>query len=163
MTAANLVPLKKKSGTKDVRRIVCGEVLRKEVEQVILRKHLPAVKPHLEPEQVGVGIKDAATHTANACSQLLPKIAQEARLGLLPIDLKNVFNSVFRAALLREVQLPAPEMYPWAKWSLGGKNLLVCQQRTDARSPRSTTRQPLGTALLFAYAARGVGRAAATL
>ena len=74
MTAANLVPLKKKSGPKDVRPIACGEVLRRVVEQVILRKHLPAVKPHLEPEQVGVGIKDAATHTANACPSCCRKL-----------------------------------------------------------------------------------------
>ena len=61
---------------------------------------------------------------------MLPKIAQEPRLGLLQLDLKNAFNAVFRAAVLCQVQLRAPEMYPWAKWSLGGKNLLVCQQET---------------------------------
>ena len=108
LTSANLIPLKKTSGPKDVRPIACGEVLRRVVEQVILRKHLHSVKPRLEPEQVGVGIKDAATQTAIACSQLLPKIAQEARLGLLQIDLKNAFNSVFRAAVLRQVQQQVP-------------------------------------------------------
>ena len=130
MTAANLIPLKKKSGPKDVRPIACGEVLRRVVEQVILRKYLPAVKSYLDPEQVGVGIKDAATQTAIACSQLLPKIAQEPQKGLLQIDLKNAFNSVLRAAVLRQVQQRAPAMFPWAKWSLGGKNLLVCQEET---------------------------------
>ena len=97
--AKNLIPLKKNSGPKDVRPIACGEVFRRVVEQVNLqKKHLPAVKPHLEPEQVGVGINDATTQTAIACSQLLPKIAQEPRLGLLQVDLKNAFNSRSGAA-----------------------------------------------------------------
>ena len=120
VTAANLIPLKKKSGPKDVRPIACGEVLRRLVEKVILRKHLPAVKTHLEPEQVGVGIRDAATQTAIACSQLLPKLVQQPKMGLLQIDLKNAFNSVLRAAVLRQVQQKAPHIFQWAKWSLGG-------------------------------------------
>ena len=66
VTTANLVSLKKTSGPKGVRSIACGEVLRRVVEQIILRKHLPTVKNHLAPEQVGVGIKDAATQTALA-------------------------------------------------------------------------------------------------
>ena len=130
VTAANLIPLKKKSGPKDVRPNACGEVLRRVVEQVILRKHLPAVKTHLEPEQVGVGIRDAATQTAIACSQLLPKLVQQPKMGLLQIDLKNAFNSVLRAAVLRQVQQKAPHIFQWAKWSLGGRNLLVCQEET---------------------------------
>ena len=92
----------------------------------MILRNFPAVKPHLEPEQVGVGIKHA-THCKR--SQLLPKIAQEPRLGLLQIILKNAFNSLFPAAVLRPVP-KAPEMCRWAKWSLGGENLLVCQQET---------------------------------
>ena len=130
VTAANLIPLKKKSGPKDVRPIACGEVLRRVVEQVILRKHLAGVKDYLAPEQVGVGIKDAATQTAIGCAQLMPKLLQDQRTGLLQIDLKNAFNSVFRAAVLRQVEKQAPEMFQWAKWSLGSKNLLVCQEET---------------------------------
>ena len=154
-TAANLIPLKKKSGPKDVRPIACGEVLRRVVEQAILRKHLSAVKPHLEPEQVGVGIKDAATQTAIACSQLLPRIAQEPRLGLLQIDLKNAFNSVFRSAVLRQVQQRAPAMYPWAKWSLCGKNLLVCQEEILHGVRGVQQGSPLGP-LFFALALQEV-------
>ena len=155
MTAANLIPLKKKSGPKDVRPIACGEVLRRVVEQVILRKQLPTVKPHLEPEQVGVGIKDAATQTAIACSQLLPKIAQDPRIGLLQIDLKNAFNSVLRAAVLRQVQQRAPAMFPWAKWSLGGQNLLVCQEETLHGVRGVQQGSPLGP-LFFALALQEV-------
>ena len=94
VTAANLIPLKKKSGPKDVRPIACGEVLRRVVEQVILRKHLPEVKTHFEPEQVGVGLGVAATQTAIACPQLLPKLLQQPKMRLPQIDLKNAFNSV---------------------------------------------------------------------
>ena len=151
MTAANLIPLKKKSGPKDVRPIACGEVLRRVVEQVILRKQLPTVKPHLEPEQVGVGIKDAATQTAIACSQLLPKIAQDPRIGLLQIDLKNAFKS----AVLRQAQQRAPAMFPWAKWSLGGQNLLVCQEETLHGVRGVQQGSPLGP-LFFALALQEV-------
>ena len=108
--------------------ITRGEVLRRVVEQVILRKHLPAVKDYLAPDQVGVGIK--ATQAVIGCSQLLRKLLQDHRMGLLQLDLKNAFNSVFRAAVLRQVQKQAPQMFPWAKWSLAGKNLLVCQEET---------------------------------
>ena len=130
ITAANLIPLKKTSGPKDVRPIACGEVLRRVVEQVILRKHLPGVNDYLAPEQVGVGIKDAATQTAIGCSKLLPKLLHDHGMGLLQVDLKNAFNSVFRAAVLRQVQQHAPPMFQWAKWSLGSKNLLVFQEDT---------------------------------
>ena len=129
ITAANLVPLKKKSGPKDVRPIACGEVLRRLVEQVILRKHLSTAQKYLQPEQVGVGIKDAATQTAIACSHLIPKLLAEPQMGLLQIDLKNAFNSVHRTAILRQVQRQAPAMFQWAKWSLSTKNLLVCQDQ----------------------------------
>ena len=56
VTAANLIPLKKPSDLKDVRPNACGEVLRRVAEQIILRKHLPTVKDHLAPEQVGLAI-----------------------------------------------------------------------------------------------------------
>ena len=100
--AANLVPLKKKSGPKDVRPIACGEVLRGLVEQVILRKHLSTAQKYLQSEQVGVGIKDAATYTAIAYSKLIPKLLAEPQTGLLQIDLKNAFNSVHRATMFKD-------------------------------------------------------------
>ena len=74
---------------RDVRPIVCGKVLWRIVEQVILRKHLPTVKEYLKPEQVGVDIKDTATQTDIACSQLLPKLLQQPRMGVPQIDLKK--------------------------------------------------------------------------
>ena len=76
-------------------------------------------------------------------------------IGFAADRLKNAFNFVFRAAVLRQVQLRAPEMYPWAKWSLGGRNLLVCQDETMHGVRGVQQGSPLGP-LFFALALQEV-------
>ena len=100
LTSANLVPLRKKDN--GVRPITCGEVLCRFVEVAILQKVLPEVADHLLPLQVGVNLRDAATHVAQACSQALPLVAGRHGFGLLQIDMANAFNTVSREAILAE-------------------------------------------------------------
>ena len=64
LTAANLVPLRKKDDG-----VRCGEALCRFVEIAILQKVLPGVAAHLLPLQVGVNLRDASTHVALACAQ----------------------------------------------------------------------------------------------
>ena len=127
LTAAKLIPLKKKSGPEDVRPIACGETLRRVLEQVILRAILPKAKEFLEPAQLGVGVKDATAHIAIAMSRVLPKILAAPSLGILQVDISNAFNTVSRACIIRQVQQHVPELYPWAVWSLSRRSLLFYQ------------------------------------
>ena len=121
--------MKKKSGAADVRPIACGETLRRIVEQAILRKVQLDAVDQLKPLQVGVAVKNAATNIALACSRLLPRIRKDASVGILQIDLRNAFNTVDRAAVLRQVRAKAPMLLPWAQLSLGGRSLLLCRDQ----------------------------------
>ena len=76
-------------------------------------------------------------------------------MGLLQIDLKNAFNSVLRASVLRQVQQKAPHMFQWAKWSLGARNLLVCQEEVLYGVRGVQQGSPLGP-LFFALALQEV-------
>ena len=97
-TSAILLPLKKKSDPDGVRPIACGESLRHAVEGVILQKVQAQAVEHVGSLQVGVGVKDATSHVALACSRLLPALkVRSARL--LQLDLSNAFNTVSRQAI----------------------------------------------------------------
>ena len=151
LTAAKLIPLKKKSGPEDVRPIACGETLRRVLEQVILRAVLPKAKELLEPVQLGVGATDATAHIAIAMSRMLPKILASPLLWILQVDISNAFNTVSRSCIIRQVQQHVPELYPWAVWSLSRRSLLFCQDEQLTSECGVHQGSPLGP-LLFALA-----------
>ena len=122
-SAANLLPMKKKTGPLDVRPIACSEILPRFVEQAILRKTQKEAVSTLKLFQVGVAMKDATTNVAHGCSRLLPRLRNDPSAGIRQFNIKNAFNTVDRAAILRQVRAKIPRLLPWAQRSLGGRSV----------------------------------------
>ena len=120
-SGARLFALSKVGG--GVRPIACGEVLRRMVASMAAKQLRAKIAAHFtpgpsgegeaqvqRPAQFGVGISggsDTMVHAVQAALQLQPSWA------VVSIDWKNAFNTCSRAAMLEQVKIHFPELYPF--------------------------------------------------
>jgi hypothetical protein len=114
MAGATLTGILKKDG--GVRPIAAGETLRRLVGKIQAARHIPPLRSHLEPFQLGVGTPMGAERIARLVESWRRKNLGSSTKVLLKVDLKNAFNSVSRRAVLEAVAKHAPELLPWV-WS----------------------------------------------
>ena len=106
-------------GADDVRPIAVGETLRRLTAKCLCNDVRVPARDFLCPLQVGVATRhgtEAVVHTARQWVQRHAGIPDQV---LLKIDFSNAFNTVDRAALLRETRLRLPGLSPWAEWCYG--------------------------------------------
>ena len=79
-----------------------GEVLRL-AAKVAFKQILPTAEDVLPPAQLGVGVKDAVTHVAQAVRCAHDLCSADPASGILQIDVSNAFNVIGRTAILDSV------------------------------------------------------------
>lgn len=107
-------------GQDDVRPIAVGETLRRLASKCLCQAMRDSAQDLLAPLQVGVAVPlggEAAVHTAR---QWMYRRGGHATDVFLKVDFHNAFNTVDRAALLRQVRLHLPGLAPWAEWCYMG-------------------------------------------
>ena len=146
-------------GADDVRPIAVGETLRRLTSKCLCAAFREPAREWLCPLQVGVAVPlgaEAAVHTAR---QWMQRRSGHATDVFLKVDFHNAFNTVDRAALLREVRLRLPGLAPWAEWCYGRHSRLLFHKEALTSEAGVQQGDPLGP-LLFALALQPALRAA---
>ena len=99
-----------------------GEVWRRLIAKVLMKKLIPGIRDIFPPVQYGVGIANAVPFISHTFRLSMDVCEAQASLGILQVDLKNAFNTVSRHILNF-----IPLARTWAQWSLSSPGLLFCQ------------------------------------
>lgn len=101
-----------KSGHPDVRPLCAGEALRRLVGKVLLRSELPALRAHLLPHQLAVGVSCGA--------ETMPHLQQQHSGDpdrvCLSYDEGNAHNAVDRRAFLSRMREVVPGLSRWLEF-----------------------------------------------
>lgn len=156
MAGAALHALPKPGG--DVRPIAVGETLRRLASKCLCQAVREPAQRWLSPLQLGVAVSlgaEAAVHTAR---NWFHRNSGHANKAFLTIDFENAFNSVDRAAMLREVRLRLPGLAPYAEWCYGHHSRLLFDGEPLTSEAGVQQGDPLGP-LLFSLAVQPALRA----
>jgi hypothetical protein len=119
LCGANLTPLAKTDPTA-VRPVAVGETLRRTVGKALLATaRAKAEVESLQPIQVGVGVPGAAEAVAMGVQSITTRLKDTPGWTLLKVDLRNAFNSIDRANVLREAALRAPSTFNFLRFAYG--------------------------------------------
>ena len=113
LAGATLHALPKPAG--DLRPIAVGEVWRRLVSKCLCRA-LQEFRTALWPLQVGVAVPSGAEAAVHTARQWMQRNTGHADKLFLKVDFQSAFNTVDRAALLRQIRLRLPGLAPWAEW-----------------------------------------------
>jgi len=149
LAGATLHALPKDSG--DLRAIAVGEVLRRLTAKCLCSALREAAHRALGPLQVGVAAKFGADTVVHTARQWVQRHAGHVDKVFLKVDFHNAFNTVDRAALLRQVRLQFPGLAPWAEWCYDRHSRLLFDGTVLTSEVGVQQGDPLGP-LLFALA-----------
>jgi hypothetical protein len=103
-------------GTTDVRPIAVGETLRRLVAKCLCSHVKSEARDWLSPLQVGVAVPLGAEAVVHSSRHWVHANRHDPDKVFLKLDFVNAFNTIDRAALLREVRLRLPAVAAWAEW-----------------------------------------------
>ena len=147
-------------GGDDVRPIAVGETWRRLAGKCLCSSLREAAAQNLWPLQVGVAVPlgtETAIHTAR---QWMQRNTGHADKCFLQVDFRNAFNTIDRAAMLRQVRLHMPGLAPWAEWCYDHHSRLLFHHSPLLSEAGVQQGDPLGP-LLFALTLQPALRAAA--
>ena len=145
---ASVVQLTLPKGPDDVRPIAVGETLRRLASKCLCQAMRDSAQELLARVQVGVAVPlggEAAVHTAR---QWMHRRGGHATDVFLKVDFHNAFNTVDRAALLRQVRLHLPGLAPWAEWCYSRHSRLLFHENVLTSETGVQQGDPLGPLLV---------------
>ena len=99
-------------GADDLRPIAVGETWRRFAGKCLCSALREPATQHLWPLQVGVAVPLGA----ETARQWMQRNTGHVDKCFLQVDFRNAFNTIDRAAMLRQVRLHMPGLAPWAEW-----------------------------------------------
>ena len=105
-----------KTGTADVRPLCAGEALRRLVGKVLLRSELPALRAHLLPHQLAVGVSSGAEAMVHLHRQWVQRHSHDADRVCLSYDEGNAHNAVDRHCFLTRMREVVPGLGRWLEY-----------------------------------------------
>ena len=115
--SAPITPLLKPNG--GIRPIAVGLTLRRLVSKVALAAVLPMVSEHLQPHQVGVGVRGGAEGLVHALNRLVADQQHSPDLVVVSLDFQNAFNTVDRNRMFEEVSRHCPSISHYVEMTYG--------------------------------------------
>ena len=105
-----------KTGQADVRPLCAGEALRRLVGKVLLRSELPALRAHLLPPQLAVGVSSGAEVMPHLHRQWLQQHQHDTDRVCLSYDEGNAHNVVDRHCFLTRMREVVPGLGRWLEY-----------------------------------------------
>ncbi|CAK9062512.1 unnamed protein product [Durusdinium trenchii] len=105
-----------KTGTADARPLCAREALRRLVGKVLLRSELPALRAHLLPHQLAVGVSAGAEVMPHLYQQWEHHYRADTDRVCLSYDEGNAHNVVDRHVFLTRMQEVAPGLSRWLEY-----------------------------------------------
>ncbi|NDC79197.1 MAG: hypothetical protein EBZ67_15200, partial [Chitinophagia bacterium] len=155
---ARLIALPKEN-VDDVRPIAMGSTIRKLTGRVMLVKAADDIRRLLHPLQLGVATPSGCETVLHYCRSVL---AVRPDWYILRLDVRNAYNTIFRAEILQQVKEHFPYMFPFVKAIYSGRPKLwveVLEELQSAlRSKEGTQQGDVLASLLYALALHPVLR-----
>jgi hypothetical protein len=148
--SAPLTPLLKKDGV-GIRPVAVGEVLRRLVSKIAMKKVAAEAIQFLMPFQLGVGVSSGVEAIVHGLNRVLtdPSLSPDTTLAF--VDFKNAFNCVSRMAFSKIVLEEFPSIASWVLYSYGCQAVLFVGGESILSMTGVQQGDPLGP-LLFALA-----------
>ena len=134
-----------------MRPIAVGETLRRLAAKCLCVAAREAAHSHLCPLQVGVAVPLGSEATVHTVRQWMHRNAGDPTRVFLKVDFQNAFNTVDRAAMLRQIRLHLPGLAPWAEWCYDRHSRLLFRGSPLTSEAGVQQGDPLGP-LFFALA-----------
>ena len=138
-----------------MRPLCAGEALRRLVGKVLLRSELPALRQHLLPHQLAVGVPAGAEVMPHLFRQLQQHHRADADRVCLSFDEGNVHYVVDRHVFLTRMQEVAPGLSRWLEYIYPTDILSPC---SDSFSCGWATGLPIDDGLSCCCAAAAAGK-----
>jgi hypothetical protein len=135
LCGGRLVPV----GTK-VRPIVVSDILARLCSKAMLSLELDSTLHNeiFKGIQGGVGEPGAIERTIHALRKEMAAQSNQLDYGVLQIDFRNGFNSVFRAPIMEELNKHTPRLARWFHWAHARPLALVLADGTRLEAPNGT-------------------------
>jgi hypothetical protein len=135
LCGGRLVPV----GTK-VRPIVVSDILARLCSKAMLSLQLDTALHNdiFKGIQGGVGEPGAIERTIHALRKEMTAQSNQLDYGVLQIDFRNGFNSVFRAPIMEELNKHTPALARWFHWAHARPLALVLANGTRLEAPNGT-------------------------
>jgi hypothetical protein len=123
LTLSPLTALLKRGG--GLRPIAIGEIWRRLASRVAVAHSRGAATDYFFPAQLGVGVREGVPTTVHAAQAVIRRHGDDQGLAMLKVDFANAFNTVNRAAVIREVREHFPSLSRWVESCYRGPNPLM--------------------------------------
>jgi hypothetical protein len=115
--SASLIALKKKDLS--IRPIAVGEIIRRLISKICLRKVTAKAIKYLAPYQLGIGIPNAIETILHGLNSLIRGETVDVHAIFLLLDFENAFNMIGREFFFQEAFRLFPEISHWIQFTYG--------------------------------------------
>ena len=105
-----------KDGTEDARPVCSGEAIRRVVGKALLATELDALRAHLQPLQLAVGVRAGVEAMPHLARQWRDDFRDDTDRVLLNTDQANAHNEVDRHTFLTRMREVAPGLVRWLEY-----------------------------------------------
>lgn len=138
--SAPLVPVLKKDG--NIRPVAVGEILRRLISKLAMRKIRQKAAEYLSPLQVGVGVEGGIEAILHGFNRKIKSRTFTAHHVAIMVDFENAFNNINRNEFIRQVKKYFPELLPWVlfcyrypAWLYSGEDIIEARAGVQQGDP----------------------------
>jgi hypothetical protein len=146
--SAVIIALNKDDLKTDIRPIAIGDLLRRIVHRIAMKKAGPTAAKHFGRLQLGINVSSGCEIIVHSLREYLRYTSKDNDSVILNVDISNAFNTESREAFLSETLKITPRLAPLAFYSYANPSLLIFGSYILMSSCGTQQGDPLG-GLLF--------------